>query len=41
MSRMTSIRLQLSNRSAKEDLGWRPKYSNMRDGLAEMFQHAA
>lgn len=41
MSRMTSIRLQLSNGSAKDDLDWRPKYPNMREGLADMFQHAA
>ena len=41
MSRVTSIRLPLSNQAAKAELGWRPKYPTMRDGLAEMFQHAA
>jgi nucleoside-diphosphate-sugar epimerase len=41
MSRVTSIRLPLSNQPAKAELGWRPKYPTMRDGLAEMFQHAA
>jgi nucleoside-diphosphate-sugar epimerase len=41
MSRVTSIRLPLSNQAAKSELGWRPKYPTMRDGLAEMFQHAA
>lgn len=41
MSRVTSIRLPLSNRAAKTELGWRPRYPTMRDGLAEMFQHAA
>jgi nucleoside-diphosphate-sugar epimerase len=41
MSRVTSIRLPLSNQVAKAELGWRPKYPTMRDGLAEMFQHAA
>jgi nucleoside-diphosphate-sugar epimerase len=41
MSRVTSIRLPLSNQAAKSELGWRPKYPTMREGLAEMFQHAA
>jgi 2-alkyl-3-oxoalkanoate reductase len=41
MARMTSIRMPLSNAAAKADLGWRPKYSTLRDGLAEMFRHAA
>jgi nucleoside-diphosphate-sugar epimerase len=41
MARMTSIRMPLSNAKAKAGLGWRPKYSTMRDGLAQMFQRAA
>lgn len=41
MVRMLSMRMPLSNAKAKAELGWRPKYSTMRDGLAEMFQHAA
>jgi nucleoside-diphosphate-sugar epimerase len=41
MARMTSIRMPLSNARAKADLGWRPKYPTLRDGLAEMFRHAA
>ena len=41
VSRVASIRLPLSNQVAKAELGWRPKYPTMRDGLAEMFQHAA
>jgi nucleoside-diphosphate-sugar epimerase len=41
MARMTSIRMPLSNADAKAELGWRPKYSTMRDGLARMFQDAA
>jgi nucleoside-diphosphate-sugar epimerase len=41
MSRVASIRLPLSNQAAKTELGWRPRYPTMRDGLAEMFQHAA
>jgi nucleoside-diphosphate-sugar epimerase len=39
--RMTSMRMPLSNAAAKAELGWRPKYSTLRDGLAEMFRHAA
>jgi nucleoside-diphosphate-sugar epimerase len=41
MARMTSIRMPLSNAKAKAELGWRPKYSTMRDGLAQMLRHAA
>ena len=41
LSRVASIRLPLSNQAAKAELGWRPKYPTMRDGLAEMFPHAA
>jgi len=41
LARMTSIRMPLSNARAKADLGWRPKYSTVRDGLADMFRHAA
>ena len=41
MARMTSIRMPLSNTAAKADLGWRPKYATMRDGLADMFRQAA
>jgi nucleoside-diphosphate-sugar epimerase len=41
MARMTSIRMPLSNAKAKAELGWRPKYSTMRDGLAQMFRQAA
>ena len=41
LARMTSIRMPLSNAKAKAELGWRPKYSTMRDGLAQMFHHAA
>lgn len=41
MSRVAAIRLPLSNQAAKAELGWQPKYPTMRDGLAEMFQHAA
>jgi nucleoside-diphosphate-sugar epimerase len=41
MARMTSVRMPLSNATAKADLGWRPKYPTMRDGLADMFRQAA
>ena len=41
MARFTSIRMPLSNAKAKAELGWRPKYSTMHQGLAEMFRHAA
>ena len=36
MARMTSIRMPLSNAKAKAELGWRPKYSTMREGLAQI-----
>jgi nucleoside-diphosphate-sugar epimerase len=41
MARMTSTRLPLSNTKAKTELGWRPKYRTMREGLAHMFHKAA
>jgi nucleoside-diphosphate-sugar epimerase len=41
MARMTSMHLALSNARAKSELGWRPKYPTMRDGLAAMFRRAA
>jgi nucleoside-diphosphate-sugar epimerase len=41
LARMTSTRLPLSNAKAKTELGWRPKYETMREGLAHMFHKAA
>jgi 2-alkyl-3-oxoalkanoate reductase len=41
MARMISIRMPLSNTKAKMELGWQPKYTTFRDGLAHMFQEAA
>ena len=41
LARMTSTRLPLSNAKAKTELGWRPKYKTMREGLAHMFHKAA
>ena len=41
MARMTSIQMPLSNAKAKAELGWRPKYPTMREGLADLFRQAA
>jgi nucleoside-diphosphate-sugar epimerase len=41
LARFTSIRMPLSNAKATAELGWRPKYPTMREGLAEMFRGAA
>jgi nucleoside-diphosphate-sugar epimerase len=41
MARITSMRLPLSNAKAREELGWHPAFSNMREGLAHTFAHAA
>jgi nucleoside-diphosphate-sugar epimerase len=41
LARMTSVRMPLSNAKAKAELGWQPKYSTLRDGLAEILQQAA
>lgn len=41
MARMSSIRLSLSNARAKADLGWRPVYPTMRDGVSRMFRPVA
>jgi hypothetical protein len=41
VSRVTSMRLTLSNADAKAELGWRLKHPTMRECLARMFQHAA
>lgn len=40
-ARMTSVRMPLSNAKAKAELGWQPRYSTLREGLAEMFRRAA
>ena len=39
--RVTSLQLSLSNVKARQDLGWRPRYPTLREGLAQMFQRAA
>ena len=41
MSRLTSMRVPLSNAKAKAELGWRPKYPTMREGLAAFVQKVA
>jgi nucleoside-diphosphate-sugar epimerase len=41
MARMTSVRMPLSNARATAELGWRPKYATMRDGLGQMLRSAA
>jgi nucleoside-diphosphate-sugar epimerase len=41
MSRMAAVRMPLSNARAKAELGWKPRYPTLRDGLARMFQQAA
>jgi nucleoside-diphosphate-sugar epimerase len=41
MARFTAFRMPLSNAKARAELGWRPKFPTMRDGLAEMLRHAA
>ena len=41
MSRMISLRLPLSNAGARADLGWRPIYPTMREGLQQAVPHTA
>jgi len=41
VARMATVRMPLSNAAARAELGWRPVYPTMRDGLAHMFPHAA
>jgi len=41
LARVSSTRLSLSNAKAKAELGWRPTYPTLADGLAQMFQRAA
>ena len=41
MARMLTIRLPLSNARARVELGWRPSYPTIRDGLSATIRHAA
>jgi nucleoside-diphosphate-sugar epimerase len=41
LARLTSMRVPLSNPKTKAELGWRPKYPTIRDGLAPIARRAA
>lgn len=41
MARITAVRLPLSNAQARRELGWRPAYPTMREGLAKTLADAA
>jgi nucleoside-diphosphate-sugar epimerase len=41
MARLITVRLPLSNARAKAELGWRPQYSSIREGLAPLARLAA
>jgi len=41
LARMMAIRMPLSNARAKAELGWKPKYPTIQQGLAQMFRRAA
>ena len=41
MARLLSLRMPLSNAKAKAELGWRPAYPTIREGLAPLARHAA
>jgi 2-alkyl-3-oxoalkanoate reductase len=41
MARMMAIRLPLSNAKARAELGWRPMYPTIRDGLSQTLRRAA
>jgi len=41
LSRLFEIRMPLSNEKAAADLGWRPRYPTIREGLAHVFAAAA
>ena len=41
MARMTSVQAPLSNAKARSELGWRPAYPTMREGLARIQRQAA
>jgi len=41
MARVLSVRLPLSNARARAELGWRPMYPTIREGLSTMMQPAA
>jgi nucleoside-diphosphate-sugar epimerase len=41
LARMMAIRMPLSNTKARAELGWRPAYPTIRDGLSPTFRRAA
>src|SRR5262249_3403284 len=41
MARMIEVRMPLSNQQARAELGWRPAYPTIREGLAQTMQRAA
>jgi 2-alkyl-3-oxoalkanoate reductase len=41
MARMIALRLPLSNEKARAELGWRPSFPTIREGLLQTLQHAA
>jgi len=41
LARVVYLRLQLSNAKARADLGWRPQYATMSEGLRQSMPHAA
>jgi nucleoside-diphosphate-sugar epimerase len=41
MARLISMRMPLSNANAKAELGWRPRYPTLREGLAPIARRAA
>ena len=41
LARVTAIRLPLSNARAKAELGWKPEYPTIEQGVAQMFRRAA
>jgi nucleoside-diphosphate-sugar epimerase len=41
MARLIAVRLPLSNAKAETELGWRPRYPTIHEGLARMLANAA
>lgn len=41
LARMMTVRLPLSNAKAREELGWRPMFPNVREGLRQTVERAA
>lgn len=41
MARMIALRLPLSNEKARAELGWRPSFPTIREGLLQTLRHAA